>query len=122
VGTVRDAHRRLLLGAPRADLFHALNQRVDVPARRTVSTFHDLFVNRRKDGGLYYEEKTITPLKDDGGNITHFVSTGKDITTGANGTAGGANSSVSFTIAKAGTYHFQCVIHPNMDGTVVVTH
>jgi glycosyltransferase involved in cell wall biosynthesis len=39
-----NASRRLLLGAPRADLFHALNQRVDRPARRTVSTFHDLFV------------------------------------------------------------------------------
>lgn len=39
-----NARRRLLAGAPRADLFHALNQRVDVPARRTVSTFHDLFV------------------------------------------------------------------------------
>lgn len=40
-GNVR---RRLLFGAPRADLFHALNQRVDVRARRTVATFHDLFV------------------------------------------------------------------------------
>src|SRR4029077_20870290 len=35
---------RVLLGAPKADLFHALNQRVDEPARRTVTTFHDLFV------------------------------------------------------------------------------
>ena len=39
-----NASRRLLIGAPRADLFHALNQRVDAPARRTISTFHDLFV------------------------------------------------------------------------------
>jgi len=43
-----NASRRWLSGAPRADLFHALNQRVDaVPtdksARRTVCTFHDLF-------------------------------------------------------------------------------
>jgi len=29
---------------------------------------------------LYYEEKTISPLKDRRGKITHFVSTGKDIT------------------------------------------
>jgi len=41
--------RRRLLQAPlptfRADLFHALNQRVDRrPARKVVSTFHDLFV------------------------------------------------------------------------------
>jgi len=40
----RNAARRLLRGAPKADLFHALNQRVDAPARRTVTTFHDLFV------------------------------------------------------------------------------
>jgi glycosyltransferase involved in cell wall biosynthesis len=39
-----NAHRRLLRGAPPADLFHALNQRVDERARRTVATFHDLFV------------------------------------------------------------------------------
>jgi diguanylate cyclase (GGDEF)-like protein/PAS domain S-box-containing protein len=42
--------------------------------------FHDVFVNRRKDGTLYHEEKTITPLKDNQGEVTHFISTGKDIT------------------------------------------
>jgi glycosyltransferase involved in cell wall biosynthesis len=36
--------RRLLRGSPNADVFHSLNQRVDAPARRTVTTFHDLFV------------------------------------------------------------------------------
>ncbi len=36
--------RRLLVGAPPGDVFHALNQRVDARAARTVSTFHDLFV------------------------------------------------------------------------------
>jgi diguanylate cyclase (GGDEF)-like protein/PAS domain S-box-containing protein len=41
--------------------------------------FSEVFVNRRKDGSLYYEEKTITPLRDAQGNITHFVATGKDI-------------------------------------------
>jgi len=40
----RNAARRILQGAPKADLFHALNQRVDSPSRRTVTTFHDLFV------------------------------------------------------------------------------
>ena len=43
------------------------------------NVFSDVFINRRKDGSLYYEEKTITPLKDDDGRITHFVATGKDI-------------------------------------------
>lgn len=42
--------------------------------------FRNVVVNRKKDGSTYYEQKTITPLKDASGNITHFVSTGKDIT------------------------------------------
>ncbi|MCR4332258.1 MAG: PAS domain S-box protein, partial [Sulfuricaulis sp.] len=42
--------------------------------------FRDRFINRKKDGSLYYEEKTITPLKNEKGDITHFVSTGKDVT------------------------------------------
>jgi two-component system NtrC family sensor kinase len=37
-------------------------------------------INKKKNGELFYEEKTITPLKDGEGSITHFVSTGKDIT------------------------------------------
>jgi PAS domain S-box-containing protein len=36
--------------------------------------------NRKKDGELFYEAKTITPLRNEDGNITHFVATGKDIT------------------------------------------
>jgi alpha-1,3-rhamnosyl/mannosyltransferase len=40
----KNAGRKLLTGTPPGDLFHALNQRVDARARRTVTTFHDLFV------------------------------------------------------------------------------
>ncbi len=43
-------------------------------------TFRDVLVSKKKNGELFYEEKTITPLRDAAGNITHFVSTGKDIT------------------------------------------
>ncbi len=43
-------------------------------------SFNDILINRHKDGSFYYEEKTITPIKNDAGEITHFVSTGKDIT------------------------------------------
>jgi diguanylate cyclase (GGDEF)-like protein/PAS domain S-box-containing protein len=42
--------------------------------------FSEVFVNRRKDGSLYYEEKTISPLKGPAGQVTHFVATGKDVT------------------------------------------
>jgi diguanylate cyclase (GGDEF)-like protein/PAS domain S-box-containing protein len=41
--------------------------------------FSEVFVNRRKDGSLFYEEKTITPLTDELGRITHFIASGKDI-------------------------------------------
>ncbi len=42
--------------------------------------YQGIMINRKKNGELYYEEKTITPLRDNLGNITHFVSTGKDLT------------------------------------------
>ncbi len=42
--------------------------------------FNEIFINKKCNGELYYEEKTITPLKDSQNNITHFVSTGKDVT------------------------------------------
>ena len=37
-------------------------------------------VNRRKDGSLYTEEMTVTPLRDQAGEIAHFVAIKQDIT------------------------------------------
>jgi sigma-B regulation protein RsbU (phosphoserine phosphatase) len=37
-------------------------------------------VNRRKNGELFHAEQTITPIGDDGGRITHFVSVMRDVT------------------------------------------
>lgn len=37
-------------------------------------------INRTKGGEIYFEEKTITPIKNEFGEITHFVSTGRDVT------------------------------------------
>ena len=37
--------------------------------------------NRRKDGSLYTEEQTIAPVRDAGGEITHFISIKQDVTT-----------------------------------------
>ena len=42
--------------------------------------YHSTLINKKKNGDLYYSEKTITPLKDTEGNIVHFVSTDRDIT------------------------------------------
>lgn len=42
--------------------------------------WHGELVNRRKDGSVYTEEMTITPLRDDAGEISHFVAIKHDIT------------------------------------------
>ncbi len=47
---------------------------------RCGKIFNDVVINRRKNSSVYYEQKSITPLKDGAGCITHFISTGKDIT------------------------------------------
>ncbi|BAZ93076.1 hypothetical protein TspCOW1_20160 [Thiohalobacter sp. COW1] len=41
--------------------------------------FNDVLVNKRNDGSLFYEQKSIAPLRDNDGRITHFISTGRDI-------------------------------------------
>lgn len=50
---------------------------------RTVlagKVWHGEMVNRRKDGSLYTEESTITPVVDERGEITHFIAVKQDIT------------------------------------------
>jgi len=42
--------------------------------------FHGIVVNRKKNGETFILEKAITPLHDSAGRITHFISTGRDIT------------------------------------------
>lgn len=44
------------------------------------NVYHGVIRNKRQDDTFYYEEKTITPIRLDDGKITHFISTGKDIT------------------------------------------
>jgi two-component system, cell cycle sensor histidine kinase and response regulator CckA len=36
-------------------------------------------INRRKDGTLYPEEQTITPMRDERGEITHFIAIKEDV-------------------------------------------
>ncbi|MBU0720237.1 PAS domain S-box protein [bacterium] len=43
-------------------------------------TFRGVFINRKKDGQIYYEEETITPIVDDKQNIQYYVATSQDIT------------------------------------------
>jgi len=42
--------------------------------------YQGVLVNQHKGGKLFHEEKIITALKDETGTVTHFVSTGRDIT------------------------------------------
>ncbi|MCL5743578.1 MAG: PAS domain S-box protein [Acidobacteria bacterium] len=42
--------------------------------------WHGELVNRRKDGTLYNEEKTITPVRNENGEIANFIAVGQDIT------------------------------------------
>ncbi len=46
----------------------------------TGQTWRGELVNRRKDGSLYTEDMTITPVTDDRGAITHFVAIKQDVT------------------------------------------
>ena len=43
-------------------------------------TWRGKFVNRRKDGRIYINEETITPVRLHGGEITHFVGVMQDVT------------------------------------------
>ncbi|TVR51214.1 MAG: PAS domain S-box protein, partial [Gemmatimonadales bacterium] len=42
--------------------------------------FKGEFINRRKDGRIFRELKTITPIRDERGDVIHFVSVGRDVT------------------------------------------
>lgn len=44
------------------------------------SVFRAIFLNKKKDGAIYYHEQTITPIKDENNSVVRFISTGRDIT------------------------------------------
>jgi signal transduction histidine kinase len=41
---------------------------------------HSELTNRRKDGRLYTEQMSITPIRDGGGKVTQFIATKQDVT------------------------------------------
>lgn len=42
--------------------------------------FRTVIANHRKDGGLFWNQLTITPVRDEGGELTHFVGVEEDVT------------------------------------------
>ncbi len=61
-------------GAGKPELYDELWQSIS-----SGGVYRGVIINRKKNGSVYHEQKTITPLKDDQGNITHYISTGHDI-------------------------------------------
>jgi PAS domain S-box-containing protein len=45
----------------------------------TGQVWHGELVNKRKDGSLYYEEMTVTPVRGASGEIAHFIAIKQDI-------------------------------------------
>ena len=46
---------------------------------REGKIFQDIFINKKKDGSTYHEEKTITPYCNSRDEIKHFIAVGRDI-------------------------------------------
>ena len=44
------------------------------------NTYRTKFINCKKNGELYIIERTVTPVENESGEITHFISTGRDVT------------------------------------------
>jgi PAS domain S-box-containing protein len=44
------------------------------------NVFRGTPINKKKSGELFHAEQTITPIRDDVGNLTHFVSVMRDVT------------------------------------------
>ncbi len=64
----------LFSGKQHADFYRALWETI-----LKGEVFSEVFINMNKAGNLYYEQKTITPMRDKQGLITHFIATGHDI-------------------------------------------
>lgn len=71
-----DRHTRMLRSGKQSKAFYKKMWETILDGR----TFRGQFINRRKNGEIYHEEKTITPIYDEKGEITAFASTGRDIT------------------------------------------
>jgi PAS domain S-box-containing protein len=44
------------------------------------NVYRGILVNRKKNGELFYLEQSICPVRDGSGEITHFISNGRDLT------------------------------------------
>ncbi len=76
LGEAVGQHTRLLKSDRQdSDFFRQLWETI-----KSGQVWHGELFNRRKDGSIYTEEQTITPVFDEHENITHFVAVKQDIT------------------------------------------
>lgn len=67
---------RTLTSEPQDQLFYQNQWRTIMSGK----VWHGEITNRKKNGSLYTEEETITPVRDRNGEISHFVSIKQDVT------------------------------------------
>ena len=104
--------RFLKSGKQDQEFYHALWRTI-----LTGTVWRGEIINRRKDGSLYSEEQTITPVFDQTGEITNFISIRQDITEhkqAENALIQSEEKYRSLVIATA-----QIVWQTNVDGEVV---
>jgi len=67
--------RILKSGEQGPDVYHEMWRTI-----LTGNAYRGILVNRKKNGELYYVEESICPVRDASGEITHFISNGRDLT------------------------------------------
>jgi PAS domain S-box-containing protein len=67
--------RLLQSGETPPEVYFELKQRI-----ANGQEWRGVFRNRKKNGDSYWAQTTILPLRDEGGDITHFIGLGEDIT------------------------------------------
>ncbi|HSQ42527.1 MAG TPA: ATP-binding protein, partial [Fibrobacteraceae bacterium] len=63
-----------------SDPNHVVNYKELWDTIKSGNTWKGLFRNRRKDGVLYWDETVISPIRNEKGEITHFVGSKEDVT------------------------------------------
>jgi PAS domain S-box-containing protein len=75
VDVMNQTPRILKSGQQTSDIYGELWQTI-----LSGNVFRGVLVNRKKNGDIFVVEKTIAPLRDHEGKITHFISNDRDIT------------------------------------------
>ena len=74
--------------------------------------FRAEFINKKKNGELYYEHQTISPLFDEKGYVSHFVSSGTDLSDTKRGEASLRESEAQFRLISENVADLIAVLDP----------